>query len=179
MFQRLFKDIAFYFIPNIVSRGLHFFLMPLYARVFSPTEFGAIDLFVTLYAILNITLALEITQAFARLLPDAEAMDERSKLFSTAYWAIFIGFVLYALLAFLAPNFISSFLIGELGWEYIVRLSAIAMLANALFYLIESHLRFALKAKQTAAVKVIFAAIQAGVTILLLLGLDKGMEAVF
>ena len=62
MLRSFIKDSAIYAIPQIFSKGINLILLPLYTRILSPNEYGSLDLLLIFAAIINVTIALEVSQ---------------------------------------------------------------------------------------------------------------------
>ena len=43
-FRSFIKDSSIYMLPAFLSQGVNLFLVPLYTRVLSPSDYGAIDM---------------------------------------------------------------------------------------------------------------------------------------
>jgi O-antigen/teichoic acid export membrane protein len=52
-FQQLGKDTIIYGIGGVVARGVGFFLLPVYTRIFTPADYGKIELLVVICAIVG------------------------------------------------------------------------------------------------------------------------------
>ena len=70
MFKAALRDSLIYGLASILSRGLAIFLLPIYTRVLSPADYGVYDLLVTLVALANLVVALEVSQGLARYWAD-------------------------------------------------------------------------------------------------------------
>jgi len=64
------RDALIYTLPSVLSRGIGVFLLPIYTRIASPEELGALDLFLVFGNIVSLTVALEISQGVARFIPE-------------------------------------------------------------------------------------------------------------
>ena len=66
MLKAALRDSLVYGLATVLSRGMAFFLLPLYTHVLTVSQYGAYDLLITLGALANLTIALEISQGLAR-----------------------------------------------------------------------------------------------------------------
>ena len=81
--RRFLLNSAWYSIANLVSRGLAFLLLPLYARTLQSFEIGAYEILAAISMALAVLLPLEITQAVARLRTSKEGIrDLQSRIVS-------------------------------------------------------------------------------------------------
>jgi O-antigen/teichoic acid export membrane protein len=95
MIRRFVKDTLIYSIPMFLAKAIGLILLPIYARQLGPTDFGFVEIIAATSAILLLILPLEINQAVARLLPEADNSSAIRKLLSTALWFtfwVFLGF---------------------------------------------------------------------------------------
>ena len=86
MLRAFLKDSVLYGAAGILSRGISVLLVPLYTRVLSPGDYGSLDMLLAFGALVNLVVALEVTQAVARFYPDAATPAEKGSLASTALW---------------------------------------------------------------------------------------------
>jgi O-antigen/teichoic acid export membrane protein len=77
MLKSFFRDSLIYTLSGVLSRGVPFFLLPVYTRNLSTTQFGYWEYMLALGGVLAILLPLEITQGMARYI--AEAHDRKEK----------------------------------------------------------------------------------------------------
>ena len=107
------RDSAIYVVPTVLSRGLGLILLPVYTRFLTPDVYGALELLMLLYVLLNLTLPLEITQSVARFLADSNELEDKQKIVSAGFWftcAVFLGVAIFMLLF---PNMLSRWLLGS------------------------------------------------------------------
>ena len=84
MIGRAVKDSALYIASVFLTRGLNIILLPLYTRILTPSDYGNIDMLYTVAAVVNLVLALEVTQAIARFLPDFTIFSKVRKVSSAS-----------------------------------------------------------------------------------------------
>jgi len=82
---------AIYSGANVLGRAVAFLLLPLYARALSPAELGMLELVVSLGAILNLLLPLEISVAYGRFAADTpRSSDAYGRLLATTWTSLLI-----------------------------------------------------------------------------------------
>ena len=86
MLKLFFKNTFVYTIGGVLTRGVAIFLLPIYTNYLSPAEYGIIDLFIVIASIVNIIIALEISQGIARYYQDAKDEKEKAEYTSSAFW---------------------------------------------------------------------------------------------
>lgn len=142
--KRLLRDSGIYIASRLITGLGQIVLLPFYTAVLSPTEYGALDLVGVLSSLVGLTIALEITQAVVRFVPDNGAAD-RKRIASTALAftvATNVGFVLLAW--GLAPWLSAAVFEGHLS-PPLVQLAAVGIALTGLLYALQTQLRAELK----------------------------------
>lgn len=107
--KELIKNTGIITIGRVCTQMISFFLLPLYTAVFSTAEFGIIDLFNTIVALIVPILTIQIEQAAFRFLIDARSNEEdKAKIISSAVYLITIGIVIYTILFMCVSPFIHN-----------------------------------------------------------------------
>ena len=175
MIKQLLRDSLLYLVPNLLARGIGLILLPIYTRYLSPADYGVVELLAILYALLNLVLPLEISQAVARFSPDASVRAAKSVLVSTAFWFTFIGFAAWFALTVAFPVELARIILGVDGDPFLLPTAAAAMLVNALLYLAMNQLRWNLQQNSYVAVSLLFAIVTAIVSVTLIVGFRFGV----
>jgi O-antigen/teichoic acid export membrane protein len=172
--KRLGKHSAIYGLGGLVSRVLAVFLLPLYTRYLSTSDYGQIETLIALVTVLTIMLQFGISSAFFRFYFDAEDADGRRLVLRTSFWFTMtmatLGLVVVSALA--TP--IAHWLFGDAGDANLVRASAVALWAQLnymqltnLFRVEERSVAFVLASLSNILITV-------GATLVLVVALDKG-----
>ena len=175
MLRRFFSDASLYASSALVSRGIGLLLLPLFTRHLSPAEYGMIEMLVLASALLNLLLPLEVSQAVARLMPEAKTPADRRGYASTAFWFTAAGFLAFAAVVWIVPRHAAALLFGSDEHATVARLGAIAISGNALVYVLQNQLRWNLQPRASVAVALSHAALFALVSATLIAGFDAGV----
>ncbi len=154
MIRHLFKDTLIYGAGRILTYGVSLLLVPLYTRVFAPSDYGTIDILTLLITLVNLTIALEIWQAIFRFLPDFKSLEERISYSSTALWFVTAVYTLFVILVWLAAESVSQRLMNAGGLQDVVRVASLAAWAGGIFLLVQAKLRGQLQSKAYAITNV-------------------------
>jgi len=176
MVGRFFKDGSIYAIAGTIGQGIAFLLFPLFAHVFRPPEYGALDILVLVGILVNLTVALEISQGLGRYLNDADGAEERKAYTSSAVLftlGCFSAFTV-AVLVLAAP--LSQTILGPGFGPGLLRLAGIAWFVNGILYITCDQLRWRLRPKAFASVTVVVAATTTAASAILVLGLHAGVS---
>jgi O-antigen/teichoic acid export membrane protein len=167
MIRRFFRDSAIYTIPSILSYGISFFLIPLYTRVLTPSDYGALDMITIFGSLIALTVALEISQGVSRFYLDEKTDDGKKVLVSTALWFTVLMFTAFLIAAFAFAPELSLIVIGASGLDDVFRLGVIFIWMNGLFYLLRNQLRFELRSEAYSIVSTVQSLTTAGASVLL------------
>jgi len=179
MLKVFLKDSFTYTLGTLLSRGISFLMLPLYAHFFNPKEFGVMDLLLVTGNVLSVVIGLEIHQAVARFFPEAQDGQEKVKLVSTSFWSILTLYVLFLVPGtLLIPQFLTFFGISS-QYQSVVLVALISYGFNFLYYFSSSQLRWQLKVKENMYASVIYSALTAVQTYLMLKYLNWGLVSVF
>lgn len=97
--RELIKNTGIITIGKICTQMISFFLLPLYTAVFSTEEYGVVDLFNTIVALLIPILTIQIEQALFRFLIDARDNEQdKTKLISSAFILALVGIIAYSII---------------------------------------------------------------------------------
>lgn len=176
MLRRFLKDSVIYAIPTFVSRGLAFLLVPLYTRILSPSDFGALDMLLVFGGLVNLTVAFEISQGAARYYMD-ELDPQRKKLYvSSAFWFTVGCYALFMLLTLLGSRVFSEWATGQQGLESVFRVGVVYIGVNGMFYLVQNQFRWELNSRRYAETSLLATFVTAAAVICFAYGLDWGLH---
>jgi O-antigen/teichoic acid export membrane protein len=139
VFEKIFqlgKDTIIYGLTNISYGLVGLFLLPIYTRVFSPLEYGIIEVGITLSAVISIICGLQIESGVARYYYE-KTFENRITLVSTGFFSrmLFVLPLLLILLPF--NNMISLILLGSTEYGPIISVALITIpFSNLYSYLL-------------------------------------------
>jgi O-antigen/teichoic acid export membrane protein len=140
--KRFLLNSAWYSIANLVSRGLAFLLLPLYARTLESFEIGAYELLAAISMALAVLLPLEITQAVARLrTAPASSKDMQAKVV-TAFTFTIVVFGTFSIMVILLSPWLSTLFLDNRLSALVPILAVILLFINGIFYFLQNELRW-------------------------------------
>lgn len=178
MIRSFVRDSAVYGFASILVRGIGILLVPIYTRFLAPADYGILDLLSVAASFVGVLVSLEIVQAVARFFPDPEYAADRGVIASTALWFSVLVYGLFALLVQAGAAQIATSLLDGPQREGVVRLAAVSIALNGVFYVAQSQLRWQLLAKRYAISSVVYALVSAAAALTLILG-GAGLVGVF
>jgi O-antigen/teichoic acid export membrane protein len=152
MLKLLLKDSAIYMVPSVVSRGLSLILIPFYTRVLSPTDYGSLDLLFVFSSVVNLTIALEVSQGVARFFASENNYDKKIGYASSAFWFTCACYSLFAILILSFSNDVATLIMGQESLELEFKIGIIFISLNGIFYIVQNQLRWELRSKQYSIV---------------------------
>lgn len=178
MLRAALRDSLVYGLASVLSKGAALFLLPLYTRVLSPADFGAYDLLVTLGTLVNLTVALEISQGLARHWADAPDPCTRMGLASTSLWFTLVIYGVFLLGGLSVAPQLNQWLLGDPRYLDAFCLSLGLFAANGTYLLLLNQFRWELRSKAYAVVSVVNVLLTLLFAVIFCLMLEMGLVGV-
>ncbi len=115
MLKKFLSDSLIYSIPAVISRGLSVILVPLYTRVLSPSDYGSLELVTVFGSIVNLTIALEVSQGVARFYAAESDPDRKILYASSAFWFTIVCYSIFSVFMLLSSSNVASLVMGRNG----------------------------------------------------------------
>ena len=176
MIRAFFRDSLIYTIPAILSRGLSIILVPLYTRVLSLVDYGALDMLMVFGSLANLTVALEVSQGVARFYAAEEEREKKVQYASTAFWFTLFCYTLFLVATISLAPLLSQFIIGRADLDPVFRLGMAYIWANGIFYLVQNQFRWELRSKQYAVCSVLVTLTTASLAVTMAYFLEWGLS---
>lgn len=157
MLKAVLRDSLVYGLASIISKGLVIFLLPLYTRVLSPSDYGAYDLIITLGVLANLIVALEVSQGLARFWADAAERSTRKSLASTSLWFTILMYGLFLAISLSVAPELNHWILGDHRYLDAFRLGIFFIAVNGIYYLLLNQFRWELHSKAYAVVSIAYA----------------------
>jgi len=179
MLERLGKDTLVYGLSTLLVRGIQIVLIPVYSRVLGASEYGIVETMAIVGALVNLTVALEISQGMARYMAEAPDKSIRRRYASTAL-AFGIGaYGLFIVISAITAVPVSQWLLGDRASIPMLLVAFGALATNGVFVLVQDLLRWELRPGTYLAAGLAYALGSAGVGIFLVAFQDAGVIGVF
>jgi len=179
VFKSFFKNNLIYTAGNVLTGGIAVLLLPIYTRYLSPAEYGVIDLFMVIGTIVNLTIALEISQGIARYYQDAKTDKEKKEYTSSAFWFTVLAYSLFLFFSFVYSDIFTFWLLNDGGKKNIFLLAVFAITTNGIFYFTQNQLKWEIKPKNSVIVMTVYFFLLASVSVYLLVAKGLKVESVF
>ncbi len=118
--RQLGKDSLIYGLGAVLAKGLGFFLLPVFTRVFSPAEYGAIEMLSVIASFVSALLAMgmDSAQSFYFFEQKARGQAEQARLVtSILQWRLTWGVAIVLAATVAAPLLETMFFSAPLGWS--------------------------------------------------------------
>jgi len=180
-YKQLLSDSAIYGVGAILAKGISFLLLPIYTRVFTPAEYGTIEMLVVVNGFLSafLTMGMGSAQSFFFFEQKKKGRAAQSVLISSILqWRLIFGTGIVIISMLLSPLINSCFFNGQLDWAHF----AVAF-SGALFtqVMIQSAEVFRLLYKPVGFIIITLgnSVVSAAVAITLVVWLDQGILGFF
>lgn len=178
MIKSFVRDALIYTLPTVLSRGIGVFLLPIYTRIASPEELGALDLFIIFGNIVSLTIALEISQGVARFIPELSDVKQRLAYSSTGLYFTLFMYALFFITANILYVELNHFITGKGEYAPFFQLALIFIALHGFFYYFQNQLRFEGNSVGYAIVSVFYAATNLASAFIFGIVYDLGLTAI-
>jgi O-antigen/teichoic acid export membrane protein len=142
MGSRFFKESAIYAIGGLLSQGIPFLLFPFLAHVFSPRDYGAIDILALVATLASFTIALEINQGLGREISELEDRALWREYASTALIFTAVMYTAFAAIAMIFATSITHALLERSTDPWLVRVEILVIWVTGVVYVAQDQLRW-------------------------------------
>ena len=179
MLKIFLKNSLIYTVGHTLTSGIAIFLLPIYTRYLSPTEYGVIDMFMVIAAMINLTIALEITQGIARYYQEGKNEKEKREYTSSAFWFTLLVYLLFISLSIFYSDTFTFWLFEDVDKKKIFLLAVFAIATNGIFHFKQKQLRWQIQPKKSVLTGLINVVVAASLTVYLMVALDFKIESIF
>lgn len=164
---------------GVLVTVISIFLIPFYTRVFTPSDYGIIDLIAIISNLVALTIALEISQGLGRFTLDANSQKDKIEYASTALIFTIIAYSIFFVISVMNTDFFSVLLFKSQNEAKIFVVAVSAMWVNGIFSLLNLQLVYLKKPLNYAITNITFNLLSIILTVILVLLLKIGVIGVF
>lgn len=179
MIREFFKNTSIYSMSGILVTIISIFLIPFYTRVFTPSDYGIIDLMAIISNLVAFTIALEISQGLGRFTLDADDKKDKVEYASTALIFTIITYSIFFFISFVNADLFSEMLFKSQSEATIFIVAVSAMWVNGIFSLLNLQLVYLKKPLNYAITNISFNLISVILTVIFVLIMKIGIIGVF
>jgi len=133
------KDIIIYGTGSILFKLVPIIMIPIYTKIFSPSEYGILDLIISISLLISVLGLLQLESALARFYYDYSGKQSKKILISTVFWAILLCSSVIALIFILLSTSVSNLFFNSGSYRNPIIAASISVILyniNALFSVI-------------------------------------------
>jgi O-antigen/teichoic acid export membrane protein len=176
--KRASRDTVIYGFGNVALSSISLFLVPIYTRIFSPGDYGVLDIISTASSLLSMIFLLGMSAAVFRFYHDYDDAGKR-ELVSTGFWYQFLTPLVLCVFLALFSGSISRLLFGSEGYSAFLAVSLLTVPFNAMMRLPITVMRLNFQKVRYNLVVLGQGLFQTVLTIILVVFLRKGLMGVF
>ena len=173
------RDLVLYAALTALAKGMQFLLLPILTRLFSPAEYGFVELVATVMGLVTILMSFSIESAVARQWHAAEASGETRPLVSAALGFVTLAGALSLAVLGLASVALATRITGREDAAICLVLAGCATWLSALGALPQMVLRMERKALRFGILSLLQATLGVALAVGLVVGLGLGLPGLF
>lgn len=173
-FKELASETVVYGLTHAISKSAAILLVPVYTRVFTPSEFGVLDVLIVTTTLLTLFIQLELHSALARYFYGYER-SERPVVVSTIVWTVLVLGLVVTALGTIAAGWADRWIDHPFIARYL-RLTIVNAFGTSLFSVTALQLRLERRRYLYSAVHLVNTLLSVGLSIYLVVGLEWGIE---
>ncbi len=179
MIRQFFKDSFLYGLASIIVQGIPILILPVYVRLLPPSDYGAMEIILIFAALINLTVALEINQGFARHYPDAKTTEEEREYASTALWFTAAAYGLFVCVALMGLRPLTALILHSPVWEQTISVAVVAMGVNGVYLSLQNQLRWQLKPMAYMTASMTYVCLSVAIGIWIIVRYHTGVVGIF
>ena len=179
MLKLLIKDSLLYSISTFLSKGIGFILLPFYTNIFSPSDYGVMDLIAIIVVLVNNLFSLQTNQSLTRYYSDTRSSIKRKSYFTTIFIYYFIIYFFISLILILYSVEVSYLVFNSNEYDKIIILAALNIFFGSLFYIGSNLYRLDFESKKFTILSIMHVVISTSFILIAILILKIGIIGVF
>ena len=173
-----FKNISIYGILPLVGRFIGFFLVPIYARVFSSAEYGQIQLVIALVNFLVYFISLEFYTSIGRYFYDRPELNRKRTLVSTGLWMTVMSAAIVVILCLVFQDAFLRYYLDDKALRGVLLAGVVWLGLDGISSYLNVIPRYTEKAKAYVIINACAILVRAASTIVYVVVLDTGIAGV-
>jgi O-antigen/teichoic acid export membrane protein len=180
MLRGLLRDASLYSLSSLLARGFSLITVPIFTRILSPADYGALDLLTYVALLVPLVIGGALDQAVGRYYLDSEVPPEEGRrIASTGLFYNVIAFAVVGIALAPASDYLAShWLDGQVG-AGTVQIVLAFMWIQSVFYIATNQLRYLFRAKAFALCNIGNTIVSTAASFAFLVWFDLGVAGVF
>lgn len=177
--KALLSDSVVYGLASVITRFISIFLVPIYTRLFTPSDYGVLSLVASSLAAVSIFVGLGLDNSAHRWYWDtADEMDRRRTIASWA-WCQLATATLFGLLVYANARFLATRIVGDDSAGVYFKIAAATIPLTVLGTVVNNWFRMQRRPWGTTAYAVGTNLAIVALTLLLVVGMRRGLVGVY
>lgn len=177
--KKLLSDSVIYGLAGAINKSISIFLVPIYTRIFTPADYGVINLVNNFYTLVFIFTSLSLDTAVHRWYWEKADKNYQHKVIGSWIYTSILSSVAFCLLIFFLSQSLSILILKAKEHYIFFQYIAIALLANVFNTYMNTLLRIEQKALLLALFNTLSGLLTVGLTIVFVIYQDMRLEGVF
>lgn len=180
MLRGLLRDASLYSLSSLLARGFSLITVPIFTRILSPADYGALDLLTYVALLAPLVIGCALDQAVGRYyLDSAVPPEEGRRIASTGLFYNVIAFAVVGIALAPAADYLAAvWLDGQVG-PGTVQIVLAFMWIQSVFYISTNQLRYLFRAKAFAVCNIGNTILSTAASFAFLVWFDLGVAGVF
>lgn len=176
MLKSLAKNSIIYYVSTTLTKGISFFLLPLYTSILSQEDYGVLELMSIITTIAIMLFTFQIGQGVSRYYNELRNQKHIQIYSSSVALFAFISFAVFTCTALFFMNELAVYLCLSQKATFFAILS---ISFNGLFYLAQNQLHWKIKPVQEMISSLTYNLLTIGLTIYFLIAVETGIYGIF
>lgn len=164
---------------TLLSKGVSFFMLPLYVRYLTPADYGVIELIENSLDVLQIIAGSRLLGGVFRFYYKTDDQTMRRRVVSTAMLTIYAGYACAAIVAYVLAPQLARYVIGDLKYTGLARLASANLAVVALYFVPPAFLRLTGRFTTLVRMNLFRLPLQVAMNVLFLVHFHLGPAAIF
>ncbi|MGA2859422.1 MAG: oligosaccharide flippase family protein [Candidatus Sulfotelmatobacter sp.] len=177
--RQLAWETLVYGLSGIGTRFITVFLVPIYARIFTPADYGILSLVSTTMSLVAMFVVLALDNSAHRWFWDTEDTADRKRTLASWIWCQFVVATIFALVILASSRTMGKFILGNSDAGLYFQISAMALPLGVLNQVVTTWLRMQRRAWATTVFTLATTLINILFTVCLVIFLHQGVKGVF
>ncbi len=179
VYKSLLKDASLYSLSTVLARGFSLITVPIFTRILSPTDYGALDLLSYLAILLPLVVGLALDQAVGRFYIEASDGSEKRRIASSVLLYNILALLGVVLVAMPFAGYLSQNWLGGHVSRTTVMLVFVFIWVRSVFYVACNQLKYMFAVRKVVFVNVGNTVVSTALSIWFIAGLHWGVFGIF
>jgi O-antigen/teichoic acid export membrane protein len=177
--KKLLSDSVVYGLAGAISKSINIFLVPVYTKIFTPADYGVINLINNFYTLVFILTSLSLDTAVYRWFWEKEELNYRHKVVGSWIYSTLLSSLVFCVLIYLFSKSLSGLVLQQREYHVFFQYIAVALFASLFSSYMNTLLRIEQKAILLAVFNTFSGLLTVGLTIIFVIYQNMRLEGVF